>query len=205
MARELAYDEVFHAQVHFRSILDSMSRPGTINRLEPVEFRPPAHLNKASALVAFALLNADVSFHLVNMTAEDAAYLSANTRAAAAPIDQATFIFAGGGEDPDALEGAHCGSLAYPDTAATIVLQVDALSEQPLPGGMKLTLQGPGIDGTAVVYARHIGADLLLALQARNAEFPLGIDAIVTCDDGGTGDPRVLGIPRTANVTWETC
>ena len=49
MNRVLAYDEVFHAQRHFRSLLDSMSRPGTIERLDPVDFSPSPHLNKASA------------------------------------------------------------------------------------------------------------------------------------------------------------
>ena len=82
---------------------------------------------------------------------------------------------------------------------------MDALSQSPLPGGLKLKLQGPGIDGSAWVYVRHLNPDLLLALQARNSEFPLGIDAIVTCDDGGSGSPRVLGIPRTAKVAWEAC
>ena len=117
----------------------------------------------------------------------------------------AAFIFAGGQAAPDALEGAHCGSLSYPDTAATIIIQVDALSDQPLPGGLKLTLQGPGIEHSASVYLRPLSADLLLALQARNAEFPLGIDAIITCDERGSGDPRVLGIPRTARLAWESC
>jgi alpha-D-ribose 1-methylphosphonate 5-triphosphate synthase subunit PhnH len=208
MIRVMAYDDVFHAQRHFRSILDCMSHPGRIERLDPVDFAPSAHLNKASALVAFALLNADVSCHLLNMADADAMYLSETTRARVAPIGDASFIFADGREVPDALEGANCGTLAYPDTAATIVIQVEAMSEQPLSGGLKLTLQGPGIEHTAHVYFRHINPDLLLALQARNAEFPLGIDALVTCDatcDDGSGGPRVLGIPRTARLSWESC
>ena len=208
MTRELAYDPVFHSQSHFRAILYSMSRPGTISRLDPVELielTSAARLNTASALVGFALLNGDVSFHLVNMTDVEAEYLSANTRASVAPIDEATFIFTAGDEPPETLEGANCGSLTYPDTAATIVIQVDALSAAPLPGGLKLTFEGPGVNGSSGVYVRALSPDLLLALQARNAEFPLGIDAVVTCDDKGAGPPRVLGIPRTAKVSWETC
>jgi alpha-D-ribose 1-methylphosphonate 5-triphosphate synthase subunit PhnH len=162
-------------------------------------------LNRASALVAFALLNADVSFHLVNASEADASYLAANTRARIAPIDHATFIFANGTEPAGILEGANCGTLPYPDTSATIVIQVDALSGQSLCGALKLTMTGPGVDGAADVYVRGLGADLLLALQARNAEFPLGIDAILTCDDKGSGEPRVLGLPRTARLAWEQC
>jgi len=205
MRREAAYDDVHHAQQHFRSILDSLARPGTIQPLDPVVLTPTSHLNSASVLVAFALLNADVSFHLVDMHDEDAAYLTANTRADAGPIEDAAFVFVGGAAPADALEGASCGSLLYPDTSATLVIQVDALSDRPLPGGVKLTLQGPGVADRAVVCAHGLSPDLLLALQARNAEFPLGLDAIVTCDDGGSGAPRVVGIPRTSRLSWESC
>src|SRR5262245_21390466 len=199
------YDEVRDGQRHFRSLLDSLSRPGPINALDGVDFTSSPRLNKGSALVAFALLNADASFYLVNMTPEDVAFLAGNTRANAVPIEQASFIFCDGQQHPDVLEDAPCGSLAYPDAGATIVVQVDALSEDPLPGGLKLTLRGPGVDGSAAVFVRSLNPDLLLALQAGNAEFPLGIDAIVTCDGGERGEPRVLGIPRTAKLSWEPC
>src|SRR5262249_19602383 len=153
---------------------------------------------------AFALLDADVSFHLVDMTADDEEYLRANTRAQAKPIESATFVFADGSSPAGTLEGVDCGSLTYPDTAATLVLQVEALSHEPIPGGLELTLAGPGIEGRRSVYVRPLNPDLLLALQARNAEFPLGIDTIVTCDDEGSGEPRLLGIPRTTSVSWDT-
>jgi alpha-D-ribose 1-methylphosphonate 5-triphosphate synthase subunit PhnH len=204
MVRETLYDEVLHAQRHFRSILDSMSRPGKINTLDPVELTPPPGLNRASVLVAFALVNADVSFHLLNMNDVDAAYLTANTRARFAPIEAASFVFADGHNAPGGLEGINCGTLTYPDTAATIVIQVEAMSLAPLAGGLKLTLEGPGIQTTACLHVRRLNPDLLLALQARNAEFPLGIDSVLTCDDE-RGVPQVAGIPRTAKVSWESC
>src|SRR5262249_25576173 len=199
------YDEVFHAQRHFRSLLDSLSRPGTIHALAPASCTPPGGLNRATALAAFALMNADVSFHVVSMTDVEAAYLTANTSAKASAIDAAAFIVLNGNESPAALEGASCGTLAYPDTSATLILQVDALSTTACAGGVKLTLRGPGIDGRAEAFARNLNVDLLVALQARNAEFPLGIDTILTCDDRESGQPRVMGIPRTTKVSWERC
>src|SRR5262249_3485697 len=138
-------------QRHFRALLDSMARPGTISELERVDLTPPPHLNAASALVAFALLNADASFHLVGMSDDEAAYLATNTRAAAAPIDEAAFIFVTGDAAADVLEGINCGSLAYPDAAATMVIQVEALSAQPVAGGLELTLRGPGVADRATV------------------------------------------------------
>jgi alpha-D-ribose 1-methylphosphonate 5-triphosphate synthase subunit PhnH len=204
MHRETVYDHVVHSQRHFRAILDSLSRPGTINELEPVACEPPARLSRASALVAMALLNADVSFHLLGMPGEDTTYLSVNTGSRPAPMEEATFIFADGAQPPQALEGVNCGTLAYPDTSSTLVIQVDALSSAPIAGGLKVMLEGPGIQEQASVYTRALNPDLLLALQARNVEFPLGIDAIVTCT-GDRGRSQVLGIPRTATVSWELC
>src|SRR5262249_38037470 len=172
MVRETAYDDVRHAQEHFRSILESLSRPGQITVLAPFAITPPPQSNTASSFVAFALLDADVSFHLVNMTDDEETYLRANTRAQTKPVESATFVFADASSPADMLEGIHCGSLAYPDTAATLVLQVEGLSNDPIPEGVKLTFTGPGIETRASVYARRLNRDLLLARQARNAEFP---------------------------------
>jgi alpha-D-ribose 1-methylphosphonate 5-triphosphate synthase subunit PhnH len=206
MVRETAYDEVFHGQRHFRSLLDSMARPGTVVSLERVDVAPPPGLNAATALTAFALLNSDVSFHTVGMDEGVARYITANTRAQSTAIDRADFIVADGdAAASEALEGVSCGTLAYPDTAATIVIQVAALSSTPIAGALCVTIEGPGVRDASTVWIRRLDADLLLALQARNAEFPLGIDAVITCADDITGDLRVLGLPRTARLTWTTC
>src|SRR5262249_18420346 len=154
MVRETAYDDVRHAQEHFRSILESLSRPGQITVLAPVAITPPSQLNTASTLVAFALLDGDVSFHLVNMTDDEETYLRANTRAQLKPVESATFVFADGSSPAGMLEGIYCGSLTYPDTAATLVLQVEALSHDPIPDGLRLTLTGPGIETRASIYVR---------------------------------------------------
>src|SRR5215475_7625585 len=116
MVRETAYDEVHHAQRHFRSLLDSMAFPGTIRHLLPVEVTSPPGLNRSSVLLAFALLNADVRFHLVDLEQGSADYLAANTRASTAVITEAAFVFANGETLPELLEGINCGSLLYPDT-----------------------------------------------------------------------------------------
>ena len=204
MIRETAYDEVFDAQKHFRSILDSMARPGKINRLDSVPLEPPPALNPASALAAFSLMDSDVRFHVEHNEHGEGAYLAANTRAALTDRESATFLFAHGTDGPDALESANCGTLTYPDTSATLILQLDAASAEPLTGGLHLVLEGPGVDGRRDLFVRGLDPDLLLALQARNAEFPLGIDTILTFSDE-TGDPSVAALPRTTRIVWEAC
>jgi alpha-D-ribose 1-methylphosphonate 5-triphosphate synthase subunit PhnH len=202
MNRETAYDEVFDAQKHFRSILDSFARPAKIHVLDPVALNPPPGLNHASVLVGLALMDADVAFHVIHNEHGERDYLAANTRAVPLPLDKAGFIFAHGADSPEILESADCGSLTYPDTSATLVLEVDGISAEPFPGALRLDFQGPGIDGTAVLFVCGLSADLLLALLTRNAEFPMGIDTVLTSLDAA-GNPCVVGIPRTARITWE--
>jgi alpha-D-ribose 1-methylphosphonate 5-triphosphate synthase subunit PhnH len=43
---------------------------------------------------------------------------------------------------------------------------------------------------------------LLESLREQNGEFPLGIDAYLTCDSLSAG-PCVLALPRTTQVHWE--
>lgn len=204
MIREVAYDEVFDAQKHYRSLLDSVSRPGKINRLQPVHIDPPAGLNAASALIAFALMDSDSTFETVSMNRGEDAYLAANTNARRTEIERANFIFAQAWESPEFLDDADCGTLLYPDMAATLVLQLTNASAEPLSGGFKLTITGPGVDGMSTMFVSGINPDLLLAIQARNAEFPLGLDTILTFVDS-EGVPCVVGLPRTARVKWEAC
>jgi alpha-D-ribose 1-methylphosphonate 5-triphosphate synthase subunit PhnH len=204
VVREIAYDEVFDAQRHFRSILDSMARPGKINPLDPVQLDPPPGLNTASVLVAFALMDASTTFEVVNMHSGEGAYLAANTNAVRSQMSDASFIFAAASEPAEMLDDADCGTLLYPDTSATLVLGIEEASDAPLAGGLRLTVEGPGVDGTAVLFVRGVNPDLLLALQARNAEFPMGLDAILTFAPANAA-PCVVCLPRTAKVSWEVC
>ena len=143
-----------------------------------------------------------VGFHAAHDEHNESAYLAANTRAAMAPTETAAFLFAHGTDGPEVLESSNCGTLTYPDTSATLVLQLDAASTEPLSDSLRLVIEGPGVDGRAELFVRGLNPDLLLALQARNAEFPLGIDTFLTfC--GSNGAPAVVGLPRTAKVAWE--
>ena len=202
MVREAAYDEVFDAQAHFRALLDSTARPGVLNFLTPVQIDPPVGLNTATALIAFALMDGNSTFATVNMAQSVGGYLAANTDARRTEIDRAHFIFASGNDAPDFLDAADCGTLLYPDTAATILLQIGGASVQPRTAALRLTLEGPGVDGTSTLFVHGVNSELLLALQARNAEFPLGLDTILTFVDE-SGRPGVASLPRTTHVSWE--
>lgn len=199
MTRETTYDDVHDAQRHFRSVLDSMARPGRINRLHPVALTPPAGLHTGTAYLAFALLNADVSFQLALPAEAIETYLRANTGSRPAAPSEADFIVMSGHGDAALINTAKPGIPSYPETSATALIQVEQLGKSSATGGLQLTLEGPGIEHREIVFVTGLNARLLEARKTRNTEFPLGVDFVLI-----SNDECVLCLPRTTRVEWQT-
>jgi alpha-D-ribose 1-methylphosphonate 5-triphosphate synthase subunit PhnH len=197
MNRETAYDDVFDAQRHFRSVLDSMARPGKVNRLAGPVLSPPSPFLPTSAAVAFALLNADVTFHLAGFNEAASAYLIAHTRSRSDVPANADFLFLHGNGDASPIREAKTGVPAYPEGGATVVIQVEQVGKSSSVGGLQLTLEGPGIESREIVFVTGLNPGLLEALRERNREFPLGVDAILV-----TPNESLFCLPRTTRVTW---
>ena len=94
---------------------------------------------------------------------------------------------------------AKVGIPTYPESGATAVIAVNHIGKSSSTGGVQLTLEGPGIETREIVFVTGLRAELLAALKAKNAEFPLGVDAILV-----SADECVICLPRTTRVTWET-
>jgi alpha-D-ribose 1-methylphosphonate 5-triphosphate synthase subunit PhnH len=200
MQRETLYDPVFDAQEHYRLLLDAMARPGTLNVLPRLPLTPPPGLSAAAALIGFALLDANVSFHVEGDDAAVTRYLVVNTSATPGELIQADFVFAGGMTSPALVGVIKKGTLAYPDEGATLVIDVEALAGEAAAlraPALALTLRGPGVAGEKTFFVGGLSAPLLDALRECNAEFPLGIDLILS-DPGH----RIACIPRTSEVRW---
>lgn len=199
MKREVNYDEVFDAQQQFRIILDGMSRPGKINRMPQMDIEPPLGINKASVLIGFALLNADVSF---SVASDDGAaitpYIALNTTAQPKPINEADFIFMDGLDDDAIIADAKTGTLSYPEESATLIISIDEINEDALTGSVKLTLKGPGVETEKQVSLNGLNPEILTAIKEQNLEFPLGIDVILT-----DKNDRILCIPRSNRFAVE--
>jgi alpha-D-ribose 1-methylphosphonate 5-triphosphate synthase subunit PhnH len=180
MKREVGYDEVFDAQREFRMIMDCMAHPGKINRLPLMDIQPPSHLNRGSALIGFALLNSDVLFHVSGENNEEtSSYIAMNTGAQVAIIGNADFIFINGYEEAATISEAKKGSLSYPEDSATLIVDVDQISDEYFADAVKVVLKGPGIKTETVVYVSGIYKELLQAVKTQNSEFPLGIDLML--------------------------
>jgi alpha-D-ribose 1-methylphosphonate 5-triphosphate synthase subunit PhnH len=201
-----SYDPVFDSQKHYRVLLNCTARPGSIGLLNEVEVEKPAELSQSSSLIALMLFSSDVSFFLGRDASPAAGYLVRQTRAIEAPVAEADFVFVHGRDNEDAvaaLRSVKAGEPAFPETGATVLLEVEAISPAPLADCLRLTLSGPGIETASIVYVAGIDPKFLETLQSRNCEFPVGVDVYLTCDSVSAG-PCVLSLPRTTRVSWET-
>ncbi len=194
MRREAIYDEVFDAQQQFRIIMDGMAHPGKINKLPSMDIHPPSQLNTGSALIGFALMNSDVTFHVAeeNSTAISS-YIAMNTSAQPTAIENADFIFINGYEEAACIAEAKKGSLSYPEDSATFIVNVDQLSDEFFADAVKVTLNGPGIKTENTFYVSGIDKELLNEVKNQNEEFPLGVDLMLTDKNS-----NLICIPRSS-------
>jgi alpha-D-ribose 1-methylphosphonate 5-triphosphate synthase subunit PhnH len=201
------YDRIFDAQKHYRTLLQCTARPGSIGLLDKVELKAPSQLNHATALIALALFNADTSFYLAQGEGPAFHFIRAETAAQPVTAERADFLIFSDFNQLhahwlDDLRQARLGNLAYPDLGATIVFQVAAISSVSVPGALRLTLTGPGIETKTAVFVLGAPEAMLESLRERNAEFPLGVDTFLTCDSDSSSS-CVLALPRTTQLQWE--
>ena len=198
MQTELNYDTVFDAQQHFRLLLDSMSRPGKINTFPLTDILPPEGLNRAAALTGFALLNPDVTYYIAADNSDDiATYLLVNTASQQADISVADYIFLEEGHDARGLDDARVGTPIYPEDSATLIASTFLVSEESHEDSISIILKGPGVNGEAEVFVSGISAELLDFVKEQNAEYPLGLDLIITDRHN-----HILCIPRSNKFTY---
>jgi alpha-D-ribose 1-methylphosphonate 5-triphosphate synthase subunit PhnH len=185
-------DKVLSAQSTFRSVMDAMARPGSVQRVT-ASAGPPTGVMRGAAAIALTLFDHDTPIWLdaaMAATPGVARWLKFHT---SAPVIEepsiASFALVGDAENLPALERFAFGSNEYPDRSTTLILQVDSLTQGPA-----FELKGPGIDGTAVLQAMIRPRDLFARLAVNEALFPRGIDVVLVHDDA------IVAIPRTTRL-----
>jgi alpha-D-ribose 1-methylphosphonate 5-triphosphate synthase subunit PhnH len=185
-------DKVLSAQSTFRSVMDAMARPGSIQRIASSAGTPLAMM-RGTAAIALTLFDHDTPIWLdsqMSATADVGKWLKFHTSApVVADASIASFALLGDPENLPALDRFAFGSNEYPDRSTTLILQVESLS-----AGPEVALQGPGIDGTAVLRASIQPHDLFERLSINATLFPRGIDVVLVHDDS------IVAIPRTTRV-----
>jgi alpha-D-ribose 1-methylphosphonate 5-triphosphate synthase subunit PhnH len=185
-------DKVLSAQSTFRSVMDAMARPGSVQRIAATS-GAPAVMMRGTAAIALTLFDHDTPLWLdpkMSETSEVTKWLKFHTGAPViADSSVCSFALVGDPSALPALDRFAFGSNEYPDRSTTVILQVESLTQGPA-----LECRGPGIDGTAVLHANIQPPDLLERLAVNAALFPRGIDVVLVADDA------VVAIPRTTRL-----
>lgn len=175
----------------FRAVLAAMSRPGLKVELA-TGVRPPSPLSTETAAVLLTLVDADTPLWVAPdlATADVCEWLRFHTGAPlVAEAEEAMFAVVTSGSPLNAVPAMSIGSADYPDRAATLILQLAQLGNEPTH-----ELTGPGIESVVRFDTTVLPAAILTLIDRNRTLYPLGIDLIVTTP--GT----VVGLPRSTAV-----
>ncbi|MFL6676933.1 MAG: phosphonate C-P lyase system protein PhnH [Burkholderiaceae bacterium] len=200
-------DPVHGAQQTFRALLGAMAEPGRVHALpdaaiaglapQEADLRPPLDIALAATLLT--LLDADTPVHLAGTldTGETRAWLRFHTGARALP--QAGAMTAARACDVGAAlwDALDIGTDEAPQSGATLFVDVDALSEQPLAGAVALRLRGAGIETSRDLSVAGLSAAFWRWRSALRSQLPRGVDIVLLC---GT---RLAAIPRSTHLESE--
>lgn len=189
-------DPIHHSQSVFRTIMNAMARPGSIQAL-PQPLDPPPPLQRTVGLILLSLADVDTPLWLdARLAASDAvadwlrfhagAPITSNqSEAAIAVISESAHI-----PSPGCFAN---GSIEYPDRSATLIMQVDQLANHD-----GLLLEGPGIAGRRLLSVDPVGPNFAEQLRQNHANAPRGVDFILAAEDCIAALPRSTKIVNTA-------
>jgi alpha-D-ribose 1-methylphosphonate 5-triphosphate synthase subunit PhnH len=175
-------DPAIQAAHAFRSVMEAMARPGTLQDITGAE--PPAPLSRAAGAVLLTLCDTDTPVYLAGAADCDAvrSWLAFHTGAPLAGPSHCMFAV-GSWEALAPLSAFPVGTSEYPDRSATLIVECPALRAE------GATLSGPGIKDRAALSLPEVAA-----FQANSALYPLGLDFILTSGD------QVAALPRSTQI-----
>ncbi|MGP4039193.1 phosphonate C-P lyase system protein PhnH [Gracilibacillus sp. D59] len=194
----MVIDQIHDIQQVYRKVLHSMSRPGSISKLNHIteKIEDDFTCNHAFFLCALTVLDAEVTFHVVASEEKKdrlKEILSSYTMSRIAPVDKADFILllqdAPEYQMEQALLECKTGNLLDPQLSATWLIESDLLSNN-----AELSLSGPGINGIQQLQT-GINQRFWLRRNEKVKEYPLGIDLILA-----DFLSQIACIPRTTSV-----
>ena len=200
-------DPVHGAQQAFRTLLAAMSYAGRVQVLPPValdglqpadaELAPP--LPPGLAAVLLTLLDAQTPALLAGGFADAAPWLRFHTGARALRDGEpATLAAARAADvDPALCTRLALGSDEAPQDGATLVVEVDGLSDAAGSSDVALALRGPGIASVQRLCVAGLPASFWAWRRALRPAMPRGVDLVLA---QGT---RLAAIPRSTRIELE--
>ncbi|AET61061.1 phosphonate metabolism protein [Paenibacillus terrae HPL-003] len=198
------FDSVHDTIGVYRILLQAMARPGTVGsiREQAGQLPLPAFADRTGLAIALTLLDGTVRFASRLKTGE-ALVTAIRGQTMSRPTDPAgaDYVFADGdlGEaEIRTITGQlRCGTLPEPELGATLIVQVNELSEAPVDQAMWIAA-GPGINDQVGFDAAGLSPIWMVERKRLNAEYPLGIDLIAYDRHG-----HILALPRTTKIKEE--
>lgn len=200
-------DPVHGTQQTFRALLGAMSEPGrlqvlhdaAIDGLAPAAPRVPAPMAIGLAATLLTLLDADTPVHLAGAlgNADVRAWLRFHTGARDVPAATGMTVALARDVDAALWQALDLGSDEAPQAGATLIVEVDALSERPLAGAVALKLRGAGIESSRDLAVAGLPIAFWQWRMALQAELPRGVDLVLAC---GT---RLAALPRSTRIESE--
>lgn len=193
----MKFDIVHDIQQIYRNAIACFSMPGTILSLKAQCGRMDytCEMNKAMLAIAIMLLDREVSFNIASEEENIKNFLTQLTYSKYEEVG-GDYIFICKGEREEIIleliRKAKVGTLIDPHKSATLIIEVDTLTE-----GAVQELSGPGIEMTTIIRTSLREAIWELR-EEKNAEFPLGVDMILVDQEY-----KVVAIPRTTKVRVE--
>jgi phosphonate C-P lyase system protein PhnH len=182
----------------FRSLMDTLARPGLRQVLEVPEGLP------AVLTPLLALCDLDTTVAVVGPEADRdrwESFVAAVTGARRAPVTVAGWVVALGSEQAQQTLAAYPGTPESPEQAARLFLAVDRI--HPVNSGApansnstRMQISGPGVRGIRQLAVDGLDPGLMLRLDRVNEVHPAGLDAWLV-DPTGT----IVGLPRTLRIT----
>ncbi|TDN63672.1 phosphonate C-P lyase system protein PhnH [Paraburkholderia sp. BL10I2N1] len=194
-------DPVHDTQAVFRTLLDALSRPGTVG---VVVAAPPAAGGTATSgatgtrskvdLAAFASLLTLCDYSTPVWLAQPDAVLGSSLRFhTGAPLvanaHEAAFAYIHDADTLPPLASFALGEAEAPEHSATLLIRVDALT-----GGTPVALRGPGIERTTTIAPLGLPKRFWAERAKLAPLFPCGIDCYLVCGDA------LIGLPRTTHL-----
>ena len=200
-------DAVHGAQQAFRTLLGAMAEPGRLHALpasataglesQDAQIRPPFGIALSATLLT--LLDADTPVHLAGALANDESRAWLRFHTGARETSAIAAMTAADARDVDAAlwDRLQLGTDDAPQSGATLFVEVDALSDQPLAGAIALKLRGAGIESSRDLAVAGLPVAFWQWRIELHAELPRGVDLVLTC---GT---RLAAIPRSTRIQIE--
>jgi alpha-D-ribose 1-methylphosphonate 5-triphosphate synthase subunit PhnH len=174
----------------FRMVLEAMSHPGRIVDFKVSTLNPPSGLSTEMATLLFTLCDFQTPIWMKSKNLEIMKFIKFHTGAGLTEdLSAASFVVVDALSELPMFKDLAQGTHEYPDRSSTLLIQVEALSNNG-----KIVLTGPGIADQTCFGVLDADLKFWEELQANHAQYPLGLDVIFVTRG------KIAAIPRSTHI-----